>query len=513
MPEQSSLYDICVIGGGINGAGIARDAAGRGLATLLLEKDDLASATSSKSTKLIHGGLRYLEYFEFRLVHEALRERDVLLSIAPHIIWPLKFVLPDAHAIRPYWMIRCGLLLYDLFSFSFRPGHFPRSRGVDFRQGRFAGILKGGNERGVSYSDGWVQDTRLTVLNAVDAAARGADIRTRCGVEKIVAEGGAWTISFRNRMTGESGTARARILVNAAGPWTRALLDENGLATTTTPQIRLVRGSHIVVPRLHETDHAYMFQQPDRRIIFAIPYETRYTLIGTTDEDYDGDPAEVAITEGEIDYLIESANRYFQRSVSRFDIVHSFSGVRPLLKDENESAREVTRDYKIHEEGFEGARLITVFGGKITTYRRLAENVLTRVMKGIGKPDRRWTKRLPLPGGDIPDADYAVFLNAQLRRYAGEDPDIVRRYARNYGTVMHDILAMPRGRDFGDGIHEREIRYLVKHEFALSVDDILWRRSKMGLHAAAETLRGLEAALPDIVREIKGYDIEKSAGY
>lgn len=510
--SDSFSYDICVIGGGINGTGIARDAAGRGLKVLLLEKDDLANSTSSASTKLIHGGLRYLEYYEFRLVHEALQERDVLLKIAPHIIWPLNFILPDAYNIRPFWMIRCGLYLYDILAFSFKKRFFPFSRAFNLRRHKFGGGLKDDFFLGVLYSDGWVQDSRLVVLNAMDAKEKGADIKTRTECTRLEPFGSGWKINYRDCLRRKEETVTARLVVNAAGPWVHKVLEANSLFSQTTPDIRLVQGSHIVVPRIYDGEHCYMLQQPDRRIVFAIPYEDKFTLIGTTDTDYQGEEPHPVITEEETDYLLSSANRYFNKQVSKEDIVWTYSGVRPLLDDEKGDAKSVTRDYKIHDEKFGQSHIISVFGGKITTYRRLAETVLEKASHSLDFSMKSWTGKKPLPGGEIPDCDMRAFLTSQKIRWEKEDAELLKRYARNYGSEMVKILSRPKGEHYGDNIYESEIRYLIENEFALTAEDILWRRSKLGLHISDTTKRNIETALPALVRDITGYEYENIAG-
>lgn len=492
---MSQVYDLCIIGGGINGAGIARDAAGRGMKVLLLEKDDLASHTSSASTKLIHGGLRYLEYYEFRLVHEALQEREVLLKIAPHIIWPMNFVLPDAYSIRPFWMIRCGLYLYDILSFKWGKRKFPLSRAFNLRKHVFGHPLKDDFFLGVLYSDGWVQDSRLVVLNAMDARDHGADIRTRTKCTNLKPSQNGWEIEIDGRET-----VQANIVINAAGPWVHELLHKSSLTKAETPDVRLVQGSHIVVPRLYDGAQAYMLQQPDKRIVFAIPYENEFTLIGTTDTDYDGDAALPKITDIETDYLLNAANTYFKKQISKDDVVWAYSGVRPLLDDESDDAKSVTRDYKIHEDVFGNSHLISVFGGKITTYRRLAETVLKKISELRQEPDQKWTATKPLPGGDVPDGDFNAFLKEQRIRWEHENISLLRRYARNYGTKMINILSMPKGEHYGDGIYEAELRYLVDHEFAKTMDDILWRRSKLGLHISEATKVNIETALKDLIK-------------
>lgn len=498
--SHPNLYDLCVIGGGINGTGIARDAAGRGLKVLLVEQGDLAQATSSASTKIIHGGLRYLEFYDFRLVHESLHERDLLLRLAPHLIKPMQFVLPHDQGIRPYWMVRAGLFLYDLLGAG---KNLPRSRGLNLTTHPAGQPLQDRLTRGFSYSDCWGDDARLVALNALGAHEKGARIETRTRCTGLVPSADGWTIRLHHLLSGAETQARSRVVVNAAGPWVRNLLDGNGLSDATTPGIRLVQGSHIVVPRLYAGDQTYMLQQPDGRIIFVIPYEGRFTQIGTTERDYDGDPLKAEITADETAYLIDAVNRSFKKQISAQDIVYGFSGVRPLIDDHHADARAVTRDYVLRVSDHDGAKLLSVFGGKITTFRRLSEQAVDRVAGLLGHSAPGWTAREALPGGDIAAMD--DFLSAQMRRWPDLDPALLVRYARSYGTRMDTLLGDP-GRDFGDGVHDSELRYLIASEFARTADDILWRRSKLGLHVSQATRTALADAVPALVKEITGYD-------
>ena len=498
-------YDLCIIGGGINGAGIARDAAGRGLTVLLAEAQDLAGATSSASTKLIHGGLRYLEQYEFRLVREALREREVLLRAAPHIIRPMDFILPYDKSQRPAWMIRLGLFLYDHMG-----GRkiLKESRSVDFVTHPVGDPLTHDYRMGFCYQDCWVDDARLVALNALDARERGADILTRTAVlfmEKDT-DGKSWRLRLRNMSTGDEFEVTARAVVNAAGPWVRGILEMSGFAQDA-PAVRLVKGSHIVVPRLYEGEQAYILQQADKRIVFAIPYEHNYTLIGTTDVPYQGDPAAVSIEASEIEYLCTATNRAFQKKVAPEDVIWTYSGVRPLLDDGDENASEVTRDYRLHLDATHGPPLLSVFGGKITTYRRLAEQAVSLIVLPQKKP---WTENQPLPGGDIPGADFDMFLKTKKAQYKIISPDVITRYACTYGTrmdiFMKDVYEPEDlGVYYGEGIYEAEIIYLVAHEFARTLEDILWRRTKMGLHISKETSENIERALPMILYGVFGY--------
>lgn len=486
-------YDLVVIGGGINGTGIARDATGRGLSVLLAEQGDLAGATSSASTKLIHGGLRYLEFGEFDLVRHALQEREILLNLAPHIVSPLEFILPHEKGLRPRWMIRLGLFLYDHLS---RRDRLPSSKALDLR----GGPLTAQYSKGFSYADCWVDDARLVVLNAMDAAARGATIMTRTKCTGLVAEekGASWTVYLKGH-----DPVSAKMVVNAAGPWVREVLDASKLADKSVPGIRLVKGSHIILPRLFEGDKAYILQQSDKRIIFAIPYEHDFTLIGTTEVEHKIDPAHPAIEQQEIDYLCAAINRSFSKKIKKEDIVWTYSGVRPLLDDGEANATSATRDYRLILDQSFGPKILSVFGGKITTYRHLAEEALDLLHGG-----KHWTAETPLPGGDIDSLEFDIFAKRQVKHYHTFPAALIRRYARAYGTRMERIIGKAKtpkdlGRDFGGGLYEAEVRYLIDHEWARSAEDILWRRSKLGLHVSSETAAALEQALPELLKEIK----------
>ncbi len=489
------MYDLIVIGGGINGAGIARDAAGRGLKTLLVEAEDLAGATSSASTKLIHGGLRYLEYYEFRLVREALRERTTLLGIAPHLIRPMTFVLPHESHLRPAWMIRLGLFMYDRLG---GKGPLPLSRGIGLKNNAFGQPLNDTYKKGFTYSDCWVDDARLVVLNAIDAKERGAHIMTRTLCHSLMAGPEGWAVGLRDSH-GKDFSVTARMAVNATGPWVRQLLDRCGLAHDKTPRVRLVKGSHIVTMKLFDGDQAYILQQPDRRIVFAIPYERNFTLIGTTDEEFTGDPRHAAISENETAYLCDAVNRSFRARIRPADVVWSYSGVRPLLDDGEGSASAVTRDYRLDLEHINRLPLLSVFGGKITTYRHLAEETVNRLHEGGA-----WTATAPLPGGDMPDGNFTAFLKDHARRYPWMPEQLLYRYARAYGTRMDRIVRRRThigelGKHFGGQLYEAEVNYLIRNEFARTAEDILWRRSKLGLHLNPETVMTLEQAMPDLL--------------
>ncbi len=494
MTQAHTDCDLLVVGGGINGAGIARDAAGRGLRVVLCEQDDLAAHTSSSSTKLIHGGLRYLEHFEFSLVRKALAEREVLLAAAPHIMWPLRFVLPHEPHLRPAWMIRAGLFLYDHLA---RRMRLPSSTGVDLRHHPAGEALRASASRGFVYSDGWVDDARLVVLNAVDAAERGARIHTRMRCTRIIREHGAWSATLR-AADGSSQTLRARSIVNAAGPWVGAFLDQSS-PVRARHAVRLIKGSHIVVPRLFDHSYAYLFQNVDRRVVFAIPYETDFTLLGTTDVEFQGDATRAAIDPDEIKYLCELAGRYFQRTVTPADVVWSYSGVRPLLEDESADASSVTRDYSLELDS-DGPPLLSVFGGKITTYRRLAEEVLSQLLPTLGISSRPWTAAAPLPGGDMPAGDFDGFLVSLLNRYPDIDPRLLHRWARTYGTRLMVWLGTAQtvaelGEEVLPGLRAAEIQYLRRVEWARTAQDILWRRTKLGLHLPPDSARTLTAWL------------------
>ncbi len=482
---MNAQVDLLVIGGGINGAGIARDAAGRGLSVELVEKDDLAAHTSSASTKLVHGGLRYLEQFEFRLVGESLREREVLLANAPHIIWPLRFVLPHEPEMRPKWMLRLGLAIYDRLGGRKR---LPGSRTVDLRIAPHRAILRNRLTSGFEYSDCWVEDSRLVVLTAMDAKTRGATISTRTECIGLARREDHWIATLRGPQ-GEREIA-AKAIVNAAGPWVDRVA-KAALGQGTPAHLRLVKGSHIIVPRAYPGDHAYIFQQDDGRIVFAIPYERDYTLIGTTDLLYDGDLDDVRITPEERDYLRRAATKYLKSGVTEEDIVHTYSGVRPLYEDKAASNSTVTRDYVFEVEARGGAPILSVYGGKITTYRKLAEHALAKLSKHLDIPGEPWTAQAPLPGGDMQDADFAKFLWDAGERHVWLPPEMLLRLGRAYGTRLDTVLRGASsldelGEHFGGDLYEEELKYLVAHEFAKSAEDVLWRRSKLGMHLSAQ---------------------------
>ena len=486
-PAAGITCDVLVVGGGINGAGIARDLAGRGLQVLLCEQDDLARHTSSSSTKLIHGGLRYLEYYEFSLVRKALAERELLLKSAPHIMWPLRFVMPHDPSMRPVWMVRIGLFLYDHLA---KREWLPASTTVSLRTHPTGAPLKPGYTRGFVYSDGWVDDARLVVLNALDAQARGATILTRCRCVQARRGADGWHATLQPEL-GEPMQVQARALVNAAGPWTGEFLRERA-GQTSARALRLVKGSHIVVKKLFDHDHAYIFQNPDKRIIFAIPYEGDFTLIGTTDVEIQGAPDAARIDADETAYLCSQASRYFTKPVQPADVVWAYSGVRPLLDDASGDASAVTRDYLLEFDDNRQAPLLSVWGGKITTFRKLAEEAADGLVQRLGEARPAWTQTALLPGGDLspwigaasrPDLDIERFMAELARRHPALPAALVRRWARCYGALVAQLLdGSPLGTEVAPGLYEAELRYLHRHEWARSADDVLWRRTKLGLH-------------------------------
>ena len=484
-------YDMLIVGGGINGTAIARDAAGRGLKVLLCERDDLASHTSSSSTKLIHGGLRYLEYYEFKLVREALIEREVLLGSAPHIIWPMRFVLPYDEGLRPAWMLRLGLFLYDSLGGRKK---LPGTRTLDLRKPPHSGVLEGRLTKGFEYSDCWVEDARLVVLNAIDARALTADIRTRTEVVSLSSIEGGYEAEIRCGRKLERVTARC--VVNSAGPWVDQVLGKIK-RDTNEQSLRLVKGSHIVLPKLYEGDHAYIFQNKDNRIIFAIPYERNKTLIGTTDVPYSHTEGPVKISPEEIEYLCSAANEYFEHDISPSDVAWTYSGVRPLYDDRSENASAVTRDYVLDiEELSDGAPLLSIYGGKITTSRKLAEHAMEKLEPFFDDLGKRWTESNPLPGGDMKDRDYDRFRDGCLQKWPHLPASLVRRLCRAYGTRIELVLEgcetlEDMGENFGQDLTEAEIKYLQLHEWVTTADDVLWRRTKLGVHMSEPEIKRL----------------------
>ncbi|MCB1537954.1 MAG: glycerol-3-phosphate dehydrogenase [Rhodospirillales bacterium] len=495
---HENRFDLAIIGGGVNGTAIARDAAGRGYRVALFESGDLACATSCASTKLIHGGLRYLEYGELRLVKKALAEREVFLKTAPHIVSPMRFVLPLTDGARPAWMIRLGLALYDHLA---RRDVLPDSRRLDLRADAAGAPLFANMRTGFVYADARVDDARLVVLQAVDAARNGAQIFTRTPVRDLTPDGaGGWDVE-----TETDRRFHARMVVNAAGPWVRRVLERNGLVEGDTPKIRLVRGSHIVVPAIYDGDQAYLLQQPDGRVVFAIPYEGRFTLIGTTDVEHtEGPDVPPACTRDEAEYLCDAVNRFFTRQTLPQMIVWSYSGVRPLFDDGSGRAAAVTRDYHLYRQSVKNAPLLSVYGGKITTARMLAETVTDDVARtldaAIGPRPPAWTAGVPLPGGELPEGSLYEFTGDLCAMYPWLEAATIERLARAYGTRALRILGGAHhpsdlGRDFGAGLYEAEIAYLCEAEWARTAEDILWRRTKLGLHAGHDTRTLLERHL------------------
>ena len=488
-------YGLLIIGGGVNGCGIARDAAGRGLRVLVCEQGDLAQATSSASTKLFHGGLRYLEYYEFRLVREALIERETLLRAMPHIAWPLRFVLPHHGGLRPAWLLRLGLFIYDHLG-----GRkiLPATRTLDLTQDPAGAPLKDSFRKAFEYSDCWVEDSRLVVLNARAAADLGAEIRVRTRCLSAERRDGLWYATLENLANGATREMRARGLVNAGGPWVEDII-RNKLRRNSPASIRLVRGSHIVVNKLFDHDRAYIFQNADNRIVFAIPYQDDFTLIGTTDMDHDGPPEEAVCTPEEADYLRATASEYLARPIAAEDVVWTYSGVRPLYDDGASSATAATRDYMLQVEDADGrAPLLNVFGGKITTYRRLAEAALERLAAYFPSMGGPWTAGAPLPGGGFPVDGVPMQIQHLRAEFPFLDERWARRLVRAYGTQAAELLgdatsADDLGRHFGWNLTEAEVRWLMSREWARTAADILWRRSKLGLRLSKSEAAALDS--------------------
>jgi glycerol-3-phosphate dehydrogenase len=490
------IFDLAIIGGGVNGCGVARDAVGRGNSVFLCEMNDLASGTSSWSTKLVHGGLRYLEYYEFRLVREALIEREILWQIAPHIIRPLRFVLPHHAGLRPAWLLRLGLFLYDHIG----GRHLlPPTRSVDLAHDEVGKpLIPNRYSKGFEYSDCFVDDARLVVLTARDAADRGADIRIRSRAVEIRQVDGIWQVTVENTFSGERSTIKARVLVNAGGPWVEDVL-ASGAGVNAKAKVRLVQGSHIVVPKLYAHDRAYMFQNSDGRIVFVIPYQDDFTLIGTTDRDYHGDPAKVKATDEEIKYLCDSVSEYLAKPVKPEDVVWTYAGVRPLYDDGASEAKAATREYVLELDN-PGAPLLSIYGGKITTHRRLAEEALERLspyLKGT-RAREGWTAKAALPGGDM-DVSAVAALTAELvRDYPFLTPVHANRLAHAYGTRATKLLGTAKtladlGQSFGATLTESEVRYLMSVEWARTAEDVVWRRSKLGLRLSPAEIAAIDA--------------------
>lgn len=483
------VFDLLVIGGGINGVGITRDAAGRGLSVLLCEQGDLGGATSSASSKLLHGGLRYLEQYQFRMVRHALAEREVLLEAAPHIVWPLRFVLPHNRTIRPYWMIRLGMYLYDRLA---RRNTLPGSTGLTLPEDPAGVPLKASFERAFEYSDCWVDDARLVILSAIDARERGAMIlpRTRCVAAARLDD--RWHVELEDTLSGATRSVEARVVVNAAGPWAEPVAREI-LGSQPRYSSKLVKGSHIVVPRLYEHGKAYILQNDDKRIVFVLPFEYDYTLIGTTDEPFSGDPYAAEIDDVECRYLCEIVTRHFTQPLTPDDVVWSFSGVRPLYDDGSKSASRISRDYIIEEHRPEGASLpvaLTIWGGKLTGYRLLAEAAMEKLRPGFPTMSGPWTAGANLPGGNLHPATLESFTRMLTQVYDWLPPDLAAGYARRYGSLCHSLIGNTSsleglGVELSPGLYSREVNYLVRNEWAMTADDILWRRTKLGLASSS----------------------------
>ncbi|EJF82248.1 glycerol-3-phosphate dehydrogenase [Bartonella doshiae] len=486
-------YDLFIIGGGINGCGLARDAAGRGFKVGLAEMNDLASGTSSASTKLIHGGLRYLEHYEFRLVREALKEREIIWRMAPHIVRPLRFILPYHKKLRPAWMLRLGLFIYDYLGGWNQK--LWRSSAISFSK-KFKSTLKEEYCKGFEYSDARVDDARLVIANARDAKKWGADIKVRTEVLSLKMEEKKWRMILRDKLNGKEYCITASYVVNMTGPWINHILT-NVLDCKEHSPVRLVRGSHIVVPKLYAHDRAYVFQNGDGRIIFSIPYQENFTLLGTTDCDYQGDPADVHITDAEIDYICTAASEYFIQPVLRENIVWSYSGVRPLYDDGVSKAQEITRDYVLKEIGTEGApRILNLYGGKITTYRKLAEDAMKFIEKALGIKGAPWTANSILPGGDFPYNRLDIIEKKIALLIPDVDVFTHRRLARSYGSEAFMIFANGqenKGKYFGYGLYEAEVKWLMEKEWAKTWEDVLWRRSKLGLFFSKKEVDALAA--------------------
>lgn len=493
LTSHSTIYDLLIIGGGINGTGIALDAAQRGLKVYLCEQDDLAHYTSSKSSKLIHGGLRYLEYYDFRLVREALRERDILLHIAPHLIRPLSFIIPHSQRLRPAWMIKAGLFLYDLLGKRLgRKSSFSPSRRISLTDFNSWGKpIKSDFKQGFFYTDGQTDDARLVVLNAVAAKEQDAVIQTRTVFLKSELDQGYWRSFLKFKKTDSIDSILSRAIVNAAGPWADAVNQQ--LPIQTSPHIELVQGSHILVPKLYEGDHAYLLQHQDQRIVFVIPYESQFTIIGTTDIAYNGDPQQAVISAEEEEYLCEAVNVYFKKSITPSDIVYRWSGVRPLQAQTDKNISAVTRDYTFELNTQGGRPILSIFGGKLTTYRKLAEHALNKLKPFFpGLPETR-TDSLPLPGGDFQPASLPLFIEQLCHEYPAWSENVIKRYALQYGTRCRKLLnCEAKGRHFGHGLFESEVRYLIETEWAQTAEDILWRRTKLGLFFTQKEAEDLE---------------------
>lgn len=486
-------YDVLVIGGGVNGCGVARDAVGRGLKVALVEQGDLAGETSSSSTKLFHGGLRYLEYYEFGLVKKALIEREVLLRNMPHIAWPMRFVIPHLKGMRPKLMLRAGLFIYDYIG-----GRklLPPTKTINLTKGPLGAPLDDAIKVGFEYSDCAVDDARLVVLNARDAADRGANIMVRTRFTSAIPKDGQWVASVKDLSTGKTKKIRARVLINAGGPWVKSIIEDQ-LQSETSENIRLVRGSHIVVPKIYDHDRAYFFQIADGRLVFTIPYENDFTLIGTTDADHEGDPANPQCSPEEAAYLCEVVSKNFKKKITPEDIVWTYAGVRPLNDSEDGDAKSASRDYEIKVRQIDESPLINIFGGKITTYRKLAEEVVAELAPFTSMINKAWTHHAHLPGGDFA-LQQKDELIAQFRwDFPFLDEDQVRRMFKAYGTQASEMLkgmtsAKQMGKNFGAGLTEVEVYWLMNNEWAQTAEDVVWRRSKLGLRLSDKQVAALD---------------------
>jgi glycerol-3-phosphate dehydrogenase len=497
---QTLTCDLLVIGGGINGVGVAADAAGRGLSVVLCEKDDLANHTSSASSKLIHGGLRYLEQVEFKLVHEALREREILLHKAPYLVHPLAFVLPHDKHLRPAWEIRLGLFLYDYLA---RRESLKHSKKLHLRDVAEGKPLKEEFVLGFRYMDCQTDDARLVVINAQAAKAKGATILTRTVCQVAVRENGQWVAQLYDHIKKENYTVYAKAIINAAGAWVSEILQQV-THTSALSQVRLIKGSHIVVPKLYEGNFAYILQNADKRVVFAIPYQQEFTLIGTTDVPFTNDPNYVEISNEEIEYLCNTINYFFSNPIRAADIRWAYAGVRALYDNHADKAQKITREYHLEVDDVNGvAPIISIFGGKITTYRSLAEHVMRKLKPYFSTMGNPWTAAAVLPGGDISTKTFADFVADMISQYAWLPAKLVQRYAASYGTRLHQLLTGAQslqdlGTHFGGGLFEKEVLYLVENEWALTAEDIVWRRSKLGLLLAAEEVKQLQEYLTQV---------------
>ena len=495
MNAPQRIADLLIIGGGINGTAIARDASGRGLSVILCESQDLAEGTSSKSSKLIHGGLRYLEYLEFRLVREALAEREILMRTGPHVVWPQEFILPHTANLRPAWLVRLGLFIYDHLG---GKRSLPGCHSVDLSRDPVGDPIRTTFKRAFSYWDCRSDDARIVALNAVAAREAGAEILTRTAYVSSQFQDGAWRVTLRNQRTTLEQEFRARVIVNAAGPWANDVLQKL-YGVKVKESVRNVKGSHIVLPKLYEGDHAYFLQNHDRRILFVIPYEKDYTLVGNTDVAFDDDPTAVEITPEETKYMCDICSRYFKKRVDPADVVWSWSGLRPLFDDGQDNISAITRDYALRVyQTHEGGPILSVFGGKITTGRQLAESAMKELRKFFPSLGPSWTHKTPFPGGDVPGSDFEGFIRKLIEQYPSLPSTLVRDYVRRYGTRALSMLRSVKdvrdlGKNFGGELYEREVRYLMQEEFAQTADDILWRRTKLGLRVPKEGVRQLEA--------------------